>query len=150
MMLCEMLRACGISQGLDRSSEQIDRTREINDAAAAAVQACVRAHVCMRMHTCFVRICMSICVCVSCVYWRHRVFKLLEPQGVFQAAVSYRQWIYVLGMLHATQVPGEAVEMHWLVLEEEANLMVADQLRPEGVALRPSSGVLSLLGPDSL
>lgn len=43
-------------------------------------------------------------------------------------------------MLHATQVPGEAVEMLCLVLGEEANLMVAEQLRPEGVVLRPRSG----------
>lgn len=101
---------------------------------------CMHVCVCACTHASCAYLCMSICVCVSCVYWRHRVNKLLESQGVFQAVVSYRQWIYVLGMLHATQVPGEAVEMLWLVLVEEANLMVAEQLRPEGVVLRPRPG----------
>lgn len=35
-------------------------------------------------------------------------------------------------MLHAPQMPGEAIEVLWLVPVEEANLMGAEQLGPEG------------------
>lgn len=106
------------------------------------LRVCVPAHACECTLLCV--LCVSVnervrLCCVCLLYILHRVTKLLEPQGVFQAAVSDRQRIYVLGMLHATQMPGEAVEKHWLVPVEEAILMVAEQLGPEGVELRPSS-----------
>lgn len=87
------------------------------------------------MHVC-VHICEHVHMCsVCCVYQRHQNTNLLEPQGIFQTADSDRQWIDALIVLHAIQMLAEAVETLPLVPVEEAKLMGAEQLGPEGVEL---------------
>lgn len=117
-------------KGLDRSSEQINKARGINAAAV-----CVYA----RAHT-----------CLLCIYSCGHVLSVPQSMGCITGSsylspreFSRLQFLTDSGlMLRACSTQPRCLSRNalWLVPPEKANLVGAEQLGPEGVELRPSSG----------